>query len=188
MDECKPLRDGPRRGATVPVVQRQRPLLRGRAVQLDPIKPKWKQPVIKRLKLNCDKLLSTFAFEFNMRRYIVDHSPDGRAVQVDPIKPTLKAPGSKRLILEYDELVTNVGFYFNLSRFRMGARPRGRRRTRRGSRHTWCRRRRRAAAIGRRRRGQWGRRRRRRLGRRRGGRGLHSFALELSLSNSRTHS
>jgi hypothetical protein len=41
----------------------------GRAVQVDPIKPKLKPPGTKRLKLNCDVLLSTSAFKFNLRRY-----------------------------------------------------------------------------------------------------------------------
>jgi hypothetical protein len=42
---------------------------RGRAVQVDPIKPKLKPPGTKRLKLNCDALLSTSAFKLNLRRY-----------------------------------------------------------------------------------------------------------------------
>ena len=41
----------------------------GRAVQVDSIKPKLKPPGTKRLKLNCDILLSTSAFKFNLRRY-----------------------------------------------------------------------------------------------------------------------
>jgi len=42
---------------------------RGRAVQVYPIKPKLKPPGTKRLKLNCDVLLSTSAFKINLRRY-----------------------------------------------------------------------------------------------------------------------
>jgi hypothetical protein len=38
-------------------------------VQLDPIKPKLKPPGTKRLKLKCDILLSTSAFNLNVRRY-----------------------------------------------------------------------------------------------------------------------
>jgi hypothetical protein len=38
-------------------------------VQVDPIKPQLKPPGNKRLKLNCDVLLSTSAFKFNLRRY-----------------------------------------------------------------------------------------------------------------------
>ena len=50
----------------------------GRAVQIDPIKPKLKAPNpkhklkgpgTKRLKLKFDKLLPSFAFKFNLRRY-----------------------------------------------------------------------------------------------------------------------
>jgi hypothetical protein len=39
-------------------------------VQIDPIKPTLKAPGTKRLKLQCDELLSDFAFDFNLRRYI----------------------------------------------------------------------------------------------------------------------
>ena len=42
---------------------------RGRAVQVDPIKPTLKPPGTERLKLKCDSQLSTFAFKFNSRRY-----------------------------------------------------------------------------------------------------------------------
>ena len=41
----------------------------GRVVQVDPIKPKLKAPEHKRLKLECDILLSTAAFKFKLRRY-----------------------------------------------------------------------------------------------------------------------
>ena len=62
--------------------------LHGRAVQVDPIKPKLKPPGTKRLKPNCDVLLSISAFEFNLRRYITALSslklsvfqPDGRGL------------------------------------------------------------------------------------------------------------
>jgi len=39
-------------------------------VQVDPIKSTLKAPRAKRLKLECDDLLSKFAFKFNLRRYI----------------------------------------------------------------------------------------------------------------------
>ena len=42
---------------------------RGRAVQVDPIKPELKAPGTKRLKLKCDEPLSDFAFNFSLRRY-----------------------------------------------------------------------------------------------------------------------
>jgi hypothetical protein len=41
----------------------------GRAVQVDPIKPTLKALGTKRLKVKCDKLLSTLAFKFSLRRY-----------------------------------------------------------------------------------------------------------------------
>jgi len=44
----------------------------GRAVQVDPIKPKLKAPANKRFKLKYDELVSSFfAFKFNLRRYTV---------------------------------------------------------------------------------------------------------------------
>jgi len=39
-------------------------------VQVDPFKPTLKAPGSERLKLKCDDLLSNFAFDFNLRRYI----------------------------------------------------------------------------------------------------------------------
>jgi len=44
-------------------------VVQGRAVQVDPIKPKLKPLGTERLKLTCDVLLSTSAFKFNLRRY-----------------------------------------------------------------------------------------------------------------------
>jgi len=38
-------------------------------VQVEPIKPTLKAPGTKRLKLKYDKLFSSFAFYFNLRRY-----------------------------------------------------------------------------------------------------------------------
>jgi len=40
-------------------------------VQVAPIKPKFKAPGTKRLKLECDGPLSNFAFELNLRCYIM---------------------------------------------------------------------------------------------------------------------
>ena len=75
MDECKPLPDGaalPRRGAAlcqrVPARAGRR-ARHGRAVQVDPIKPTLKAPGTKRLKLNVDEPLSSFALNVNLRRY-----------------------------------------------------------------------------------------------------------------------
>jgi hypothetical protein len=41
-------------------------------VEVDPIKPTLKAPGTKCLKLNYDGLLSSFAFKFNLRRYITE--------------------------------------------------------------------------------------------------------------------
>jgi hypothetical protein len=43
-------------------------------VQVDPIKPNLKAPGIKRLKLKYDKLLSSFAFKFNLHRFNMVHA------------------------------------------------------------------------------------------------------------------
>ena len=40
------------------------------------MKPKWKLPGTKRLKLKCDVLLSNIAFKFNLRRYNLDNVLD----------------------------------------------------------------------------------------------------------------
>ena len=41
----------------------------GKSVQVDPIKPTLEAPGTKRLNLKSDKLLSSFAFKINLRRY-----------------------------------------------------------------------------------------------------------------------
>jgi len=33
------------------------------------MRPRFKSPGVERLKLKCDKMLSTFAFKFHLRRY-----------------------------------------------------------------------------------------------------------------------
>ena len=68
----------------------------GRARQVDPIERTLKAPGPEYLKLEYDKLLSTFAFKFNLRRFTKARTR-GRTVQVEPMKPTLKAPGTQRL-------------------------------------------------------------------------------------------
>ena len=75
MDECKPLLHGLRVRARVELgVHRHRRHHalhhQGKAVQVDPIKPALKPPGTKRLKLKCDRPLSSFAFTFNLRCYI----------------------------------------------------------------------------------------------------------------------
>ena len=50
-------------------------------MQADPIKPTLKAPGPKGLKLNCEVLLSTSAYKFNLRRYTVGDLPE------DPGRP-----------------------------------------------------------------------------------------------------
>ena len=57
-------------GGSAAGAQARRP--HGRAVQVDPIKPKLKAPGTKRLKLKRDEPLSNFAFKINLRRYTMD--------------------------------------------------------------------------------------------------------------------
>ena len=59
----------------------------GRAVQVDPIKPILKPPGTKRLKLEYDGLLSNFAFNSNLRRYMLarlDVCMGGRVAEAGP--------------------------------------------------------------------------------------------------------
>ena len=55
---------------------------------VDPIKPTLKAPGTKRLKLKCHRLLSSFAFNFNLR-----HQSSCAALRVDDVmtKPTLRS-------------------------------------------------------------------------------------------------
>jgi len=50
-------------------------------VHVDPIKPMLKPPETKHLKLQCDELLSSFAFKFKLRRYtpVLSHRVGARA-------------------------------------------------------------------------------------------------------------
>ena len=50
-------------------------------MQVDPIKPKLNPPGTKRLKLNCDKLLPTSAFKFDLRRYTTASPVSGADVR-----------------------------------------------------------------------------------------------------------
>jgi hypothetical protein len=61
--------------------------VQGRAVQVDPIKPKLKPTGTGHLKLKYDKMLSRFTFKLNLRRYSTASGEDlnvlktlGRAV------------------------------------------------------------------------------------------------------------
>jgi hypothetical protein len=60
----------------------------GRAVQVDPIKPSLKASGPKRLKLEYDKMLSTFAFKFNLRRYIMNANSADAGVVIGALSGT----------------------------------------------------------------------------------------------------
>ena len=59
-------------------------------MQVAPIKPTLKAPGSEPLKPKCDKLLSEFAFNFNLRRYI--EARGGAAIAVEP-GPPAAGPG-----------------------------------------------------------------------------------------------
>jgi hypothetical protein len=63
---------------------RARPL-QGEEVQVEPMKPVLKAPAPYRLKLTHDELLSSFACNFNLRRF---------KVSVEPMTSHVKAPGA----------------------------------------------------------------------------------------------
>jgi hypothetical protein len=74
VDECKPLGAGAARAVRGGGAGCVRAAAgggggRGRAVQVDPVKPTLKAPGTEHLKLKHDKRLSIFAFKFNLRRY-----------------------------------------------------------------------------------------------------------------------
>ena len=74
----------------------------GRAVQVDPIKPTLKAPGTKRSKLKYDEALLNFAFNFNMRRYILAEegaAEEDKRHKVGRCRLTLSNPRSKRLEL-----------------------------------------------------------------------------------------
>jgi len=105
----------------------------GRAVQVDPMKPSLKSVGTKRLELKYYKLLSSFAFNFNLRRYTLERARPNRARESrarrvrtasvgrcklnDPMKPKVKPPETKRLKLKCDILLSTSAFKFNLRRY-----------------------------------------------------------------------
>ena len=121
MNECKHLLAPLQPGAG----ERTHYCEHGRAVQVEPLKPKLIVPGSKCSNLRYDKLLSTLAFKFNSRRFSTVRSNDygnlGRTVQVDPCKAKLKPPGTKRLKLNCDILLSTSGFKFNLRRYTWGS-------------------------------------------------------------------
>ena len=84
-------------------------------MQVDPIEPTLKAPGTRRLRLNYDVLLSSFALKFNLRRYSLRATLHGEAVQVDPRKPKMKPPGTKRLKLRLRYSAFNFCFQIQLA-------------------------------------------------------------------------
>ena len=70
-------------------------------MQVPPIKPKLKSPGTKRLKLECDGLLSNFAFNSNFRRFIkglhvpLTKMPDGRGLHSSTFELNLSLSDTK---------------------------------------------------------------------------------------------
>ena len=71
--------------------------VRGKAVQVDPIKPALKALGSERLKLKCDDLRSNFAFKFDLRRYIVEAEVE----VVDTAPPIIYLAGPEHVVHEY---------------------------------------------------------------------------------------
>ena len=66
MDECKPLGGGAHQQPLCGARSGQRS---GRAVHVDPVKPKLKAPCTNLLKLEQEKLLLKLPFNYNLRHY-----------------------------------------------------------------------------------------------------------------------
>ena len=49
--------------------------MQGRVVQVDPMKPVLKAPIIKHWTLKCDETLTIFAFKINLRHYSTATQP-----------------------------------------------------------------------------------------------------------------
>jgi len=64
------------------------------AVQVDPIKPTLKEPGTKPLKLKYNDLLSSFAFEGNLRRYMKEAEEDAEWSQLDALAERMAAPAA----------------------------------------------------------------------------------------------
>jgi len=71
---------------------------RGRAVQVDPIKPTLKAPGTKCLKLKYDEPLPIFAFNFNLHRY----NEAVTTMMLDPVNQCLVAAMMDRKIRLFD--------------------------------------------------------------------------------------
>jgi len=106
-------------------------------VLVHPMKPMLKAPAIDCLKLNYDKLLSSFGFNLDLRPYTEVYFPllavvlpkwlkaqaeVGRCRLVHPMKPVLRVAETKILKLKYDGLLSNVAFKIQLAPLHRGGR------------------------------------------------------------------
>jgi hypothetical protein len=86
----------------------------GEAVQVDPFKLKLKPPGAKRLKLKCDTLLSTSAFNFfKLHRYIKDLFTAPTVVgrcRLTPGLTRVERAWFRRLRLNYDVPLSDLDF------------------------------------------------------------------------------
>ena len=78
-------------------------------MQVDPIKLKLKPHGTKRLTLNCDVLLSTSAFKFKLRRYILELSLNG-IFTFELLMRCAYVVGRRRLPLSNPEFESANGF------------------------------------------------------------------------------
>ena len=77
-------------------------------MQVDPIKPTLKTPVTERLNLKHDEPLSSFAFSFNLRRYIEEDREFVRAYYEMPdeeVDPARMSPWLLRIELNREMMV-----------------------------------------------------------------------------------
>ena len=74
-------------------VQGQTPWIprHGRAVQVDPVKPKLKPPGTKRLKLKGDVLFSSVAFKYDLRRYATEEAAAQAGTSTRPLLRSTQA-------------------------------------------------------------------------------------------------
>ena len=66
-------------------------------MQVAPIKPPLKGPEIHRLKLDCDRLLSNFAFKLDLRRYTEGETGEGEGARAVLLA---RLPELRRVALE----------------------------------------------------------------------------------------
>jgi hypothetical protein len=124
------------------------PPQQGRVMQVDPIKLMLKPPGAKHWRLQCDELLSSFAFKFNLRCYSklrpaamwpmqaaatlvgwcrLTVSKPAKARMVSALETEICGTAFKRwfqrLNLKHEKPLSNVAFNFNLRRYTLEASP-----------------------------------------------------------------